>query len=239
MEATGLLEAIENRMPENDMITCSAIVERFQPETGTMHMPFGEVGIEADAPKHIQGLKVRGKAVGVGFKDMDWEEMYPWAKKVLGWDRAKAELECCRAKKDVDEKDFGGINKKNKIRFFKLANLKKEFEGTLNPSEDRVVDEEAVRHTAGAYVLYHLGALIFPDSTGNLVSTNYLQLLGDLTTLDEYAWGTASLGHLINELGKASRYETKNLGGNWNLFQVNLYPCNCAIHICSCLYILC
>lgn len=80
-----------------------------------------------------------------------------------------------------------------------------------------------MKQTGTAYLLYTLGRDIFPDTTGNKVNANYLQLVKNLETCNKFAWGTATLPYLLDQLATASRLTSTNIGGNFTLLQVWIY----------------
>ncbi|XP_026381007.1 protein MAINTENANCE OF MERISTEMS-like [Papaver somniferum] len=78
-------------------------------------------------------------------------------------------------------------------------------------------------HDDKAYMLYTLGRDIFPDTSGNKVSAQYLQFFKDVHSVNSYAWGTASLAYLLNQLAQASRLASTNVGGNFTMLQSRGY----------------
>ncbi|MCL7032290.1 hypothetical protein MKW94_007827 [Papaver nudicaule] len=59
--------------------------------------------------------------------------------------------------------------------------------------------------------------------TWDKVSAVYLHCLTDLDKVHEYSWGTACLSHVYMNLGKGSRWECAQLGGNMTLLTVWIY----------------
>ncbi|KAL4333527.1 hypothetical protein GQ457_07G014950 [Hibiscus cannabinus] len=55
-----------------------------------------------------------------------------------------------------------------------------------------------------AYILQLIGGVLMPDTSGNLVHTQYLPLMANLNTTSEYSWGSAILTCLYHELYRAS-----------------------------------
>ncbi|XP_026387972.1 protein MAINTENANCE OF MERISTEMS-like [Papaver somniferum] len=226
VHASGLWPAIRYAQTEYDSVTASAFTERFYPEMYTFHFAFGEMTITPKDAKKILHLSVTGKSVTENFVDpMPWEDLYQLVESTLGWDKETTELEFCRAAKDVDDLSHGMGQEPKKLKSIKLTNLKKEFENTKQKVKEGklVMDENKVKYTARAYLLYTLGRLIFPDLTGNKVNAHYLQLLTDLNTVHQYSWGTAAVSYLLEQLAKASRLQSTQIGGNFSLLQVWVY----------------
>ena len=71
------------------------------------------------------------------------------------------------------------------------------------------------------YILILLEGLLFADTIGNVVSTNWLDYVQDLEAMCEYSWGSAVLACLYSRMCIASRAETKSTGGPYLLLQVN------------------
>ncbi|XP_026398865.1 protein MAINTENANCE OF MERISTEMS-like [Papaver somniferum] len=92
---------------------------------------------------------------------------------------------------------------------------KKEKEGGLSDMK--------CSYAAARYLLYVLASVIFPDSKGNRVSANLLQLLDPLEDVSKYSWGTAIIAHLNGQLSQGSRKLTSQISGNLTLIQVWIY----------------
>ena len=65
-----------------------------------------------------------------------------------------------------------------------------------------------------------LGTILFPDKSGDCVPREYLNLLGNLETVSEYAWGAAVLAYMYYHLGMASQYDAAQISGYITLFEV-------------------
>ncbi|CAI0391563.1 unnamed protein product [Linum tenue] len=64
VEATGLSHLTGCMMQHLDMALVSANVERWQPDTNTFHMPFGEISILLHDVHHILRIPVDGELMG-------------------------------------------------------------------------------------------------------------------------------------------------------------------------------
>ncbi|XP_026396616.1 protein MAINTENANCE OF MERISTEMS-like [Papaver somniferum] len=175
-----LWRAVEYAHVDFDDVAVSAFLKRNYPETYTMHLPFGEMGITHDDFHSITGLTVEG-----------WDAR----KDQCGFRRS------VRSPKRDDEynpREANGTLKK-KVKKFKLVKSKATFGGTKKKVEKGklVMDRETLRHHVTAYWLYQLGTVIFPDTSGNWVDAHYLQLLEHLDEMNKYSWATGVLAFVL------------------------------------------
>ncbi|RZC69897.1 hypothetical protein C5167_033728 [Papaver somniferum] len=159
----------------------------------------------------ILGLQVEGKSTGEKFKRRpSWEDIYTWTKNLFGWD---------------SEKTNGLFEKGPKYpkKEFKLVDIRNMFSGTEKKEKEGGLYDMECRYAAAGYLLYVLASVIFPDSKGNRVSANLLQLLDPLEDVSKYSWGTAIIAHLNGQLSQGSRKLTSQINGNLALIQVWIY----------------
>lgn len=163
--------------------------------------------------KLITDLSIEGKSVEHKEyePELGWDKIYAWTKEVFQWD---------------EEKTKEMIVGKAKQRIFHLSRLRDNFMGTKKlRAEGKEVTPQRVIATANAYVLYVLGAVIFPDVSGARVSANFIHLLQPFGEIREYSWATAILAHSLKELRKASRSQRNQIGGNMAFLQAWIYIC--------------
>lgn len=55
-------------------IVASAFVERWQPETNTFHMPYGEMTITLDDVGTILGIPMTGRSISIKTLPYEWDE---------------------------------------------------------------------------------------------------------------------------------------------------------------------
>ncbi|RZC52687.1 hypothetical protein C5167_021116 [Papaver somniferum] len=137
--------------------------------------------------------KVEGKSTGEKFKRRpSWEEIYTWTKNLFGWD---------------SEKTNGLLDKGPKYpkKEFKLVDIRNMFSGTEKKEKEGGLSDMECRYAAAGYLLYVLASVIFPDSKGNWVSANLLQLFDPLEDVSKYSWGIAIIAHLNGQLFQGSR----------------------------------
>eukprot|EP00268_Persea_americana_P002268 TRINITY_DN10672_c0_g1_i8.p1 TRINITY_DN10672_c0_g1~~TRINITY_DN10672_c0_g1_i8.p1 ORF type:complete len:248 (+),score=26.44 TRINITY_DN10672_c0_g1_i8:166-909(+) len=178
----------------------SACVERWQPETNTFHMPFGEMTITLDDVSTILGIHVTGKAVSV---------------EQLSFERSKTLVEHGLAvtSQQAHEELVGVRGSSVRLEWLK------DLFGDVTDADL----EEHIRHAARAYLLYILGCILFTDKSGTKVPVLYLRLLMNLDQARTYAWGAAALAHLYRQLGFATRSGVRQIAGYLTLLEAWIY----------------
>ena len=117
----------------------------------------------------------------------------------------------------IDDKAFQAAFGRNSTGAFKAGNktkikhswLKKTFKDMSNLTPDHADWKPYIR----AYLMYIIGSLILPDASSSYVSSNYLQLLSDLTIVGQYSWGSAALANFHYPLIKRKTNKNKCLTG--------------------------
>lgn len=176
-----------------DHALISAFVERWQPETNSFHMPFGEMTITLHDVWYILQIPVTGKPVissrtteGL-MTDMGLLLELPLDDKLgreLGWKHGRCGF-------DVLEKRLKQGNLNNNSVF-------------------------------STYLLWLLGTTLFVDKTTTLVHAGFLEFLHESDGVQNYAWGAATLANLYRQLGEASRAGCTNIAGCLTLLQVSV-----------------
>ncbi|XP_012857562.1 PREDICTED: serine/threonine-protein phosphatase 7 long form homolog [Erythranthe guttata] len=174
-----------------------AFIERWQPATNTFHLPVGEMTITLDDVSTLVGLPVVGRTVS--------------CERLIRDSKTKPSSLMFELLGEYPD----DVNKKKAV---KLEWLKAKFSKvTMRDSAEKRT--YAIR----AYLLFLLGCTILCDKTGNMVSVEYLNLVSDLDRIGEYAWGTACLCRLYDELSSASQKSTNSMAGWLTLFQSWIY----------------
>lgn len=223
-----LWNGIQHAHQKFDAVTVTAFAERAYPETDTFHLPFGEMAITPDDCFRITALPITGTSVRDGYDpSMSYEVLEKLVERCLGWSDKKAQCEFRRANKEPKEGDeYNEFEEdrtyKKKLKKIKLKTLFDEFSGTkdLVAQGKLVMTEEKTKHHVTAYLLYQLGTIFFPDTSGHVVNAHYLQLLDPLDEVNNYSWGIAVLSFVQVELRKASRLRSLYFGGLYTLVQV-------------------
>ncbi len=175
-----------------DMPLISAFVERWQPETNTFHLPFGEMTITLHDVWYLLRIPVTGAPV-ITTQDNDSylgtmallmgrtnDENF---QRVIGWKYGKCKLEA--------------------------------LETRLQLAAD-VPDESLYT----GYLLWLLGCTLFCSKSSWATQANFLEFLEDSQKVSTYAWGAATLANMYRQLGEASRAECKEFAGCMTLIQV-------------------
>ncbi|XP_021719333.1 protein MAIN-LIKE 1-like [Chenopodium quinoa] len=181
----------------------SAFVERWQPDTNTFHMPFGEITILLHDVYNILGLRVAGNMVST-----------TPSTDVL--------RDACSVTMDMTLDDLFEICGTKTIWQGSGVLTDKIFESTL--AVDRDFSEQL-----DAYLWLVLGGTLFVDKSGNRTHPSFLhELCHTDFPINEYAWGTAALAYLYRQLGTASRKGADSIAGCLTLLQAWIYeyfPC--------------
>ncbi|RZC53338.1 hypothetical protein C5167_012185 [Papaver somniferum] len=208
---SGLYTLVENYV-KPDIVTVNCFVERYHGEIDTMHFPFDEMTLIPDDAQNILGLSVTGKSIAEDHcPELEWSKLHALTNKLLGWDY-----------KTPVESFY--VSKNSRTKTIKLTLLKKTFEGTTQRKDKDGLDPAQIRYyTTDAYLLFILGTRVFPDTSGNRVSVNYLQYLDPLEEVCSYSWGTVVMEHLMTEMRRTSKAVTNQFVGNFTLLQVWAY----------------
>ncbi|KAK9665818.1 hypothetical protein RND81_14G138700 [Saponaria officinalis] len=159
----------------------SAFVERWQPDTNTFHMPFGEISIMLHDVYHILGIRVNGRKVFVNGQTEEEDEE----------ESSRREDECLKTRVAT----FLAVDIEDVVPPIYKG-------GGLLTQKLRTVAETGNEHDSlRAYLLMLLGQTLFVDKSGDRVIGRILGLLEDLSVVSEYAWGAATLAYLYMQLG--------------------------------------
>ncbi|XP_021735168.1 protein MAINTENANCE OF MERISTEMS-like [Chenopodium quinoa] len=181
----------------------SAFVERWQPDTNTFHMPFGEITILLHNVYNILGLRVAGNMVTTT-------------------PRTDVLRDACSVTMDMTPDDLSEVCGTKTIWQGSGVLTDKIFESTLAVDWD-------FSEQLDAYLWLVLGGTLFVDKSGNRTHPFFLhELCHTDVPINEYAWGTAALAYLYRQLGTASRKGADSIVGCLTLLQAWIYeyfPC--------------
>lgn len=204
---SGLAPLIGCSYKQGNKELISAFVERWQPETNTFHLPFGEMSISLEDVSILLKIPVTGKVVLADnfsrYTEESRVEAIQLVSKLLGTTLEEAEEEV-------------NISKGLTVRMSWLK-------GRWSPKEVPTTGYPAVEYTARAYLMYLLACTLFADKSGARVSIAMLKLLEDLDQVGSYAWGAAGLAYLYRHLGTATRVECAQIAGYLTLLEVRCY----------------
>jgi len=174
-----------------------AFFERWQPETNTFHMPWGEMTIILHDVYFILGLKITGNHMGHSVGD----------RRIGGARNVTQEL-VKRARKmyRIDG------------RYIKQARVPVQYfiqhVQTLNLKDTDL---------AGAYIMYLLASTLFPDKSQSSLPLSYVQFVEgiDDDTFD-VSWGSGALAFMYRKLGECSRSACKQASFCYTLLEVRV-----------------
>ncbi|KAK9088768.1 hypothetical protein Scep_027850 [Stephania cephalantha] len=215
---TAGLQRIIQRSGLNALIDCSyrkankelisAFVERWQPETNTFHLPFGEMSISLEDVSFLLKIPVTGKVVEVDkfarYTEESRSDAIKMVSNLLGVSAEEAEEEV-------------NITKGLTVRKHWLKSRWCPKAGSIPRNYP------PVECTARAYLLYLLSCTLFADKSGSRVSIALLKLLEDLDDVGNYAWGAAALAYLYRHLGSATRVLVSQIAGYLTLLEGWVY----------------
>lgn len=175
----------------------SAFVERWHSDTSSFHLPFGEMTITLDDVYMLLHLPIMGNYYRGAPSGVSIDDAIVLAQRYLGVSRTEA----------IAEVRTGPY-----YRFEWLEEIVQLHSG---PGGDPDI---ATR----AYLLLLLSYSIFTRKTGERAEARWPRLIGDLTSVGQYAWGAAALVHLYDELNFSSLQTSKALSGYPSLLQVQI-----------------
>ncbi|KAL9244588.1 hypothetical protein vseg_018353 [Gypsophila vaccaria] len=203
-----LLDLRSCMIPHLDDALISAFIERWQPDTNTFHLPFGEVSIMLHDVEMILGIRAWGKPCVVETNNTDDHT--------------------------VDDEDGGEIIDKGflvdlgvlfgcNIDDVKGGRVPIYLDGGILSSKlTEILRTGTFNEKVKAYVML-LGQSLFVDKSGDRIRGSMLGLLDNVDKIGEYAWGAGALTFLYRQLGKATRIGSKEISGCLTLLQVWIY----------------
>ncbi|CAL1403418.1 unnamed protein product [Linum trigynum] len=188
---------------ELDTALISAFIERWQPDTNTFHMPFGEMTILLHDVHHILGVPVDGERMSV-----DTGEMLTL---------------------DVDMCELLG---KTKGQISMGAKRPEGREWAAWYNGHGLLGDEALQYVrmhgtasreAQCYLLLLLGSTLFVDKSKDRVKAVVNLFLKNPELVNGYAWGAGALAWLYRQLGIASHADATCMAGCLTLLQCWIY----------------
>ncbi|XP_019066952.2 serine/threonine-protein phosphatase 7 long form homolog [Solanum lycopersicum] len=184
-----------------DRALVTVMVMRWRPETHCFHLPFGEVTITLQDVQVLFGLRIDGDVVYI--QDAT-RRIRPWSTLL------ETLTECTIAPTDIDAV--------RRVRIHNItANLRDRLQ--VDPIRD-ATPVERVERIARLYMLVILGGILFPNTSGNLISLQYLAFLDPIHDVGKYSWGSAVLAYLYRALCRASIGNVIDICGFIPLLQV-------------------
>ncbi|XP_021847512.2 protein MAINTENANCE OF MERISTEMS-like [Spinacia oleracea] len=185
--------------PHIDAPLIYAFVERWQPDTNTFHLPFGEMTIMLHDIVAIVGIPIEGRALSTRPTDQ-------------GRSLITRVCELLSVREDMLKPvhwNKGGLKTTSIIDLCSAPN------------------RDATCQVTG-WLMSTIGCCLFTDKSKSRLSAKVLLDLDTLDDVGEYSWGSACLAYLYRQLGVASRSESRGIGGCLALLQAWIYehfPC--------------
>ncbi|KAL9230609.1 hypothetical protein vseg_005941 [Gypsophila vaccaria] len=203
-----LLDLKSCMLPHLDDALISAFVERWQPDTNTFHLPFGEVSIMLHDVEMILGIRAWGKPCVGNYEYSD--------------------------EQDANDEDDGGQTDGLLVDLGLLFGCSPDDVnagrvpiylggGILASKLKDVLHTGTFNDKVKAYVMLLLGQSLFVDKSGDRVRGQMLGMLADVDKIGEYAWGAGALAFIYRQLGKATRIRAKGISGCLTPLQVWIY----------------
>ena len=190
--ASGLCHLSDIMHEHVDETLIGAFVERWQPETNSFHMPWGEMTITLHDVWMILGLQIQGQDMGPPKK---------WHEQLSRNDFKKALME------EADE-------------FFELEDGAI-VASNVHAADFRTHCQDlADKKQAAGFLLYLVGSCLFRDKSQHRLPVYYTPFVTDPSSATNYAWGTGVLAHVYRSLGECTRKDARVMSTCFTLIQV-------------------
>nr|XP_016507455.1 PREDICTED: serine/threonine-protein phosphatase 7 long form homolog [Nicotiana tabacum] len=166
-----------------DWSLITALVERWRPETRTFNLPTGEATITLEDVQVLYGLRVDGQAVALPqyIRSMTRAQFLDMMGHFTGY----------RPQGDAGDSRVALSAIKDHMAVLHLD--------ITSETEDLHIE----RYTRLAMLLF-FGCVLFPNTSGSLVSMRFLHHLQQLDDLPQYNWGAAVLAYLYRSMCRSS-----------------------------------
>ncbi|GAU29856.1 hypothetical protein TSUD_379460 [Trifolium subterraneum] len=183
----------------------TAFTERWQPETGTFHLPIGEMTITLDDVSCLLHISITGKMMNHAGTSCTMEEGRDMCDELLNFSREDAQEEFDKMK---------GAH----VSFAKLldiyhGNLNSALEAENNDDEEPETVEFLRDCTVRAFLLYLISGTLCTNESAQYVDVIFLSYLQDIPLINTWNWGASGLAYMYNYLDRASRRRCGNHGG--------------------------
>ncbi|XP_049358382.1 serine/threonine-protein phosphatase 7 long form homolog [Solanum verrucosum] len=201
LRRSGLYDVVCVGRMQYDRALVTAMVERWRPETHCFHLPFGEVTITLQDVQVLFGLRIDGDVV----------YMQDATRRIRPWRTLLETLTGCA----IAPTDMDGASR---VRIHSITGYLRD-QLQVDPIGD-ATPVERVDKISRLYMLVILGGILFPITSGNLISLQYLAFLDPIHDVGKYSWGSAVLAYLYRALCRASIGNVVDICGFIPLLQV-------------------
>ncbi|XP_019263800.1 PREDICTED: serine/threonine-protein phosphatase 7 long form homolog [Nicotiana attenuata] len=185
-----------------DYALITAMIERWRPETHTFHLPIGEATITLQDAEILYGLSADGLPVLL----LTTMRYYP---REAYWDM----LHMLTGFMPEGQEVASGVSR------IQLVPIRDH----LVQLHDTITDESAevdVQRYTRLLLLLLFGGVLFPNTSGNLVSLRFLHHITRFEDTASYSWGGAVLSFLYRQMCRASMGTQRDVCGFLPLLQV-------------------
>ncbi|XP_070017028.1 serine/threonine-protein phosphatase 7 long form homolog [Nicotiana sylvestris] len=186
LQATGFYTIFRIGRMQLDWFLIMALVERWRLETHTFHLPTGEATITLKDVQVLYGLRVDGRAVALPqyIRSMTRGQYLD----MMG--------------QYTDYRSQGDAVQRGSSRVALLAI--RDHMAFLHPDITGETDDLHIERYTRLALLLLFGGVLFPNTSGSLVSMRFLHHLQELDDLSLYSWGAAVLTYLYKSMCRAS-----------------------------------
>ncbi|KAL2900727.1 Protein MAIN-LIKE 1, partial [Bienertia sinuspersici] len=192
-------------LPHIDAPLISAFVERWQPDTNSFHLPFGEMTIMLHDVWYILRIPIEGHLVD---DQSSIDALKGHVAELFGMS-----IGDLTGGPDGGESHWAGRGVSiTSIDYF------------CRRRQPTRCDETKL--TGWLFLL--LGCTLFVDKSGNKIRSRDIVEALEPDSIHEFSWGSAALAYLYRQLGMASRYSCLGIAGCLTLLQCRIYeyfPC--------------
>nr|XP_033515042.1 protein MAIN-LIKE 1-like [Nicotiana tomentosiformis] len=189
LQDTGFSWIIEIDRLQIDWALITAMIERWRQETHTFHLPIGEATITLEDVEVLFGLPVDGILVAYPHAPRDYRGVHYQhiLQRLIGFQSA-------------EETALSGASR------LQMTPARQHLAAMDAEIMDDSPAEDIDWHTR-LLLLLMFGGVMFPNTSGNLVSLRFLHHLERLDDLPSYSWGATVLGYLR---GYVREFETRH-----------------------------
>nr|XP_016455320.1 PREDICTED: serine/threonine-protein phosphatase 7 long form homolog [Nicotiana tabacum] len=197
----GLYRIISIGGIQLDYTLITALIERWRPETHTFHLPIGEATITLQDVEILYGLSTDGLP-GLLPGNMRY------------FNRA-AYMDMLHRLTGFRSEDPDVAIGSSRMQLVSIRDHLVQIHDTITDDSAEVDVEQYTR----LLLLLLFGGVLFPNTSGNLVSLRFLHHIADFDDTVSYSWGGAVLSFLYRQMCRASMGTQRDVSGFLPLLQ--------------------
>ncbi|XP_070054260.1 serine/threonine-protein phosphatase 7 long form homolog [Nicotiana tomentosiformis] len=202
LQGTSFYRIVEIGQLQLDWSLITTLIERWRPEKHTFHLSIGEVTITLQDVEVLYGLPVDGHPVALSNSIREYTGLHymEMLQRLTGF-------------QPLDETASVGASR------LQLTPVRQHFEALHADITNDTPELHIYWYTRLLLLLMFVGVL-FPNTSGNLVSLKFLHHLERLDDLHHYSWCATVLGYLYMQMYRASMGTQHDVAGFLPLLQV-------------------